>query len=166
MAGVSEYERSLIRALLAPRADRAIERGVGLYLTPVGETATLVTDAAVLPAMRVNRLSVRDFSVAFDDTAVLSDVCRWIQIAEVIIADLSDLNPPLMYVLGLCHGLGRCPILTVRSGTMPLPFNVAALRCEVYATDQRGLVALRENLVRRIRLMLSAPPGPPPSPPA
>lgn len=161
MPGVSEYERSINRAALAPDPARNIERGVGLFVTAMSPAADLLHEAAVLPAMRANRLNLRQVGVAFDDSAALADVCRGVQTAEVVVIDLSDLVAPVMYVLGLCHGVGRCPILIARARTV-LPFNLVALHVEFFdATSTQGIAILRSKLAGRLRVFLRSTTGPP-----
>jgi hypothetical protein len=155
MAGVSEYERSLIEAITRASVAAPIERGVGLFVMPAGESGQLVHDAAVLPAMRKNRLNLRDVGVAFDDTAMLEDVCSCVMTAEVIVVDASGPNATVSYVLGLCHGLWRSPILIARDPQL-LPFNLPALRCVSYDMSKQGLQVLRIELARRIRVFLAS----------
>jgi hypothetical protein len=93
--------------------------------------------------------------VVFSDLSSLAEVCQFVQTAEVIVADVSDLNPSVMYVLGLCHGLGRCPIALTRR-TDQLPFNLRVLRGVEYANTKDGLFELRERLERVLRVFLLA----------
>jgi hypothetical protein len=157
MAGVSDYERSQIDAVTRASKPRPIERGVGLFVMPTGESSRLVHEAAVLPAMRKNRLNLRHVAVAFDDTAALEDACHWLMTAEVNVVDASALNPSVLYVLGLSHGLGRSPILIARVREPPaLPFNLDGLNRILYDTSMRGLLDLRSDLARRIRVFLES----------
>jgi hypothetical protein len=73
----------------------------------------------------------------------------------VIIADTSQLNAAVLYVLGLCHGLRRCPLMIARS-PVELPFDLGALRCLRYHPHRDGLLELRENLSRALRIFLTS----------
>ena len=75
--------------------------------------------------------------------------------AEVIVVDASGLNAIVLYLLGLCHGLGRSPILIARDPQL-LPFNLPALRCVSYDMSKQGLQVLRIELARRIRVFLAS----------
>lgn len=156
MAGVSKYEQSQIDAVTRASVIRPVERGMGLFAAPVGEESARVHEIAVLPAFRKNRLNLRDVAIAFDDLALLEDVCRWVKTAEVIVVDASGLNPGVLYVLGLCHGIGRSPILIAREGTCDLPFNLVATGCSYYETTSEGLLTLRQDLARRVRVFLAS----------
>ncbi|MBC8107850.1 MAG: hypothetical protein H7Z14_14775 [Anaerolineae bacterium] len=72
------------------------------------QSSQRVFDLAVLPAMKKNELNVRDPVVVFNSSSNLAEAVRWIQEAEVIVADLGILSADLLYIVGLAHGLGRC----------------------------------------------------------
>lgn len=59
-----------------------------------------------------------------------------------------------MYVLGLCHASGRCPLLITPLGEPP-PFDLAKLRTVKYAPGDAGLFRLRDDLARAIRVFLA-----------
>ena len=153
----SRYERLQIEPVLGPAPAR-VERGAGLVLLGgVAGTgkAQPVYRLAIEPALDTNGVNVRDVETAFDDAAKLAVVAGWVRRAEVIVADVSELNPVILYVLGLCHGLSRCPLLVGRADT-ELPFDLASLRYLRYVDDRNGLLDLREELTRAVRVFLSA----------
>ena len=161
MPGVSKYERLLMDALLLlPQPPPPIEPGAGLFVGPCDRNSKMIFDVGVLPAMRKNDLNGSELRVVFDDLSSLAEVVRNVQTAEVIVVDVSDLNPSVMYVLGLCHGLGRCPIvLTRRIGE--LPFNLRQLRNVEYELVGEGMYELRERLERVLRVFLLGTRNPP-----
>jgi hypothetical protein len=152
----SQYERLQIESLLRDEP-HGIERGMGLFITPA-KAGMVICDAAVMPAMRSNGLNLRDVKLVFDDESPLSDIYRSVQSAEVIVVDLSDANPQVMYVLGTCHALRRCPLM-IAAKPLDLPFNLHALRCIAYESDTPGLFELRAWLERAIRSFLLAARG-------
>jgi hypothetical protein len=152
--GVSQYERLLIDALLLSQPNRPTESGSGLFVGPLERRHDRrVFEMAVLPAMRKHDLNGSELRVVFDDCSSLAEVCRFVQSAEVIVVDVSELNPSVMYVLGLCHGLGRCPIVLTRK-LDELPFNLGVLRNVAYEVVGEGLYELRGRLERAIRIFL------------
>jgi len=154
MPGFSPYERLLIDSLLmVQHPPRPIEPGAGLFVGPTDPYRKMTFDLAVQPAMRKNGLNGSELRVVFDDYSSLADVCTFVQTAEVIVVDLSDLNPSVLYVLGLCHGLGRCPIVLTRQ-IRQLPFNLHTLRHIEYSPAKDGLFDLRERLERALRVFL------------
>ena len=156
MPSVSPYEREQIESLLRLSAPpTSVTRGVGLHLMPATVEAMLVYDLAVAPALWANGVNVIGTLHAFDSDSDLRDVARWIGTAEVILADVSAGAVDLMYTLGLCHGLGRCPLLLVRSPGR-VPFDLRTLRHVEYEDSPEGLAALREQLTRAVRVFLTA----------
>jgi hypothetical protein len=143
-----------IGSMLAPLGV-AVQPGVAVFLCPDGEMSTDLYECAVGPALRANGLNRVDVVRVFDSDSALVDVSRWLATAELIVAELSIPNTHLMYVLGLSHGLGRCPLLLVDRSNQ-LPFNLAGLRHIEYARTPPGLVTLRSDLTRAIRVFLAA----------
>jgi hypothetical protein len=155
MRSPGEYERLQIESLLQPAAHGGIDAGVGLTLMPKDVEIEIVHDAAVLPAMRKNGVNRVAPVYVFGSDSQLREVVRWLRAAQVIVADLTTINGDLMYVLGLAHGLGRCPILIHRDDT-EVPFNLDALRCIEYRHGHDGMIELRTRLTRAIRVLLTA----------
>ena len=154
MQRVSHYERVQIGSLLHPPG-AAVRDGVAVFLCPAGEGSTDLYERAVGPALRANHLNRVDVVRVFDSDSALVDVSRWLAEAELVVAELSIPNPHLMYVLGLAHGLGRCPLMLVER-TSHLPFNLAGLRHVEYTRTPAGLLMLRSDLSRAVRVFLAA----------
>jgi hypothetical protein len=56
--------------------------------------------------------------------AIVSNVFRSLQSAEVVLADITDSNPNVLYELGIRHTLGRKTILVIEQGQrIPFYFN-------------------------------------------
>ena len=148
------YERLQIESLL--RSD-TIQRvpGVGLCLMTEDKNCQRVFDIAILPAMQKNGLNVIEPVTVFNSSSNLAVATRWLQEAEVIVADLGILSGDLLYILGLAHGLGRCPLLLTQNANA-LPFNLGALRWLEYRPDLSDLKDLRDHLTRAIRVFLLA----------
>ena len=154
MPGNSEYERLQIESLLAVLSI-PIERQLAVHLLPQTDLARFAFQSAVVPAMAQNELNVREIDVVFDSDSNLADVAGWLIRAEVIVADISDWCPDVAYLVGLCHAMGRCPILIGRR-PVKLPFNLHALRWIEYQPTTEGYFALREELARSLRVFLTA----------
>jgi hypothetical protein len=152
----SNYERLEIDALLRggspPLARR---RGGGLVLLPESDFFADLCGAAILPALHDNGLNQRPTVHVFDSDTFLDTVHAELTAADVIVADVTGRNPDLLYVLGLCHGIGRCPLL-IAQRPAELPFGLGALRHVGYAATAEGVRRLREDLSRALRVFLAA----------
>ena len=151
---MSHYERMQIGSMLHPPGGR-VRDGVAVFLCPAGDAALELYEQAVAPALRDNGLNRVGVVRVFDSDSALVDVSRWLREAELVVADLSLPNPHLMYVLGLAHGLGRCPLM-LADRQAELPFNLAGLRHVQYAHGAAGRMRLRSDLTRAVRVFLAA----------
>lgn len=148
------YERLQIESVLRSAGIARVPE-TGLHLMTVHEESRRVFDVAVQPAMLKNGLNVSETVIVFDSSSDLAECARHVLEAEVIVADVGNISADLLYMLGLSHGLGRCPLLLTQDAST-LPFNLAALRWLEYRADLRDLVELREHLTRAIRVFLLA----------
>src|SRR3954447_23335625 len=151
---MSSYERMQIESVLQ-RGPTVPERDVGLYLMPDVPLAWRTFELAVIPSLEKNGIDARGAACVFDSSSNLTQVAAWLRRSEIILADLTFSNPDLLYVLGLAHGLGRCPLLLTQR-PLDLPFNLGALRWLEYAPVREGLMELRVHLIRAIRVFLAA----------
>ena len=65
---------------------------------------------------------------------ILADIIMPIYNADVILADLSGLNPNVMYELGIAHSLNKKTIVITRDDLETLPFDLKQYRAKDYST--------------------------------
>ena len=65
---------------------------------------------------------------------ILQDIVTGIAKADVIIADVTGLNPNVFYELGLCHALDKKVIL-ITQDISELPFDIKSYRVDEYTTE-------------------------------
>jgi tetratricopeptide (TPR) repeat protein len=80
--------------------------------------------------------------------AVTSDIVRRLAEVDLVLADLSDLNPNVFYELGIRHALrGSGTIMMLdQARTHGLPFDVMPYRAILYTSDLPGIAKLRAEL--------------------
>jgi hypothetical protein len=130
-------------------------RGTALVLLPVGEPFERVHDLAITPALMASGLNRSFVRRVFDHASPLASVLEAVMTAEIIVADLTILNPSVLYVVGLAHGQGRCPLI-IAEQRLELPFDLHLPRCLHYERSDPGLIKLREELSRVIRVFIAA----------
>lgn len=65
------------------------------------------------------------------DSAIIKEIVDHIKRARVIVAEVSDNNPNVLYEVGWAHALERPTILIARKGTR-LPFDIAHINTVLY----------------------------------
>lgn len=110
---------------------------------------------AVYSDLIVAPLSAAGFAVKRADDVearqnVLVDVVRGIAEADLIIADLTSLNPNVFYELGLAHAMGVPTVLIAqRDSADDIPFDLRQYRTEFYDTHfqrAKAIVGVLEKL--------------------
>lgn len=76
---------------------------------------------------------------------IVSHVRNYIDESDIIIADISERNPSVMYELGYAHGLGKSVIL-LTSDESSISFDLSNYRVIFYEKSNEGLEFLKEKL--------------------
>jgi len=88
--------------------------------------------------------------------AIIQDVWKSLCEARLVIADLSGLNPNVMYELGIAHTLGKETILIYQRGEeIKFPFDLAHIRRIEYDNNATGGKKLEQDLKATIAHLLN-----------
>ena len=85
---------------------------------------------------------------------ITSDIFSTIVQSKLVISDLSERNPNVLYETGLAHALNRDVIMIVQNED-DIPFNVHHLRYLSYLPNEEGLGNLSKDLSASIKAALS-----------
>jgi hypothetical protein len=118
-------------------------------------------DTVITPALKELGYQV----TRADDVAALgsiaADVVKRLAIADIVIADLSDLNANVFYELGIRHALrGQGTIMIVDTSRTDVPFDLKPYRVIEFTPDLRGIEKLRSLLVTFVRAIQGEVPDP------
>ena len=88
--------------------------------------------------------------------AIIQDIWKAICEAQIIIADLTELNPNVMYELGIAHTVGKETILIYqrRGNDIEFPFDLAHIRRIEYENTAAGGKKLENDLKETIKSIL------------
>lgn len=134
--------------------DKEVELKTCFVITPIGDENSFirrhidgVINAAIRPALEENY----EVKVAHEFTSpgsINKQVIIEIYTADLVIANLTELNPNVMYELAIRHALRKPVIMIMESGTNKLPFDVVSERTIFYKNDFQGVIDLRNALVK------------------
>lgn len=77
---------------------------------------------------------------------ILADVIPPIYNAEIVLADLTGLNPNVMYELGIAHSFNKKTVIITRDDLSTLPFDLKQYRTKEYSTHFKKFFELIEYL--------------------
>lgn len=81
--------------------------------------------------------------------AITNQIVKLVRDADLVIADLSGMNPNVLYELGLRHAF-NLPVIQMAERDERLPFDIAAARTIFYETSFQGVISARETLIQFI----------------
>jgi hypothetical protein len=94
-----------------------------------------------------------EFSHAGDEDNqqnILADIIPPIYSADIVLADLTGLNPNVMYELGIAHSFNKKTIMITRDELSSLPFDLKQYRAKDYSTHFKKfyelIIYLEKNL--------------------
>ena len=120
-------------------------------ITPIGDDTDPIRrhiegiiDAALRPALEDKYDLVVAHRIS-EPGSITKQIITEIYSAKLVVANLTNRNPNVMYELALRHSLGKPVIIIAEKGT-PLPSDIVMERTIFYQNDARGVIELRESI--------------------
>ena len=107
-------------------------------IDPVYQAMVQAVEAAGLQCVRVDEI------VAPGE--ITENIRRLISESKVVIADLSGMNPNVLYEIGFAHGRGKKVVLISSDPLKDLPFDIRSQRVLSYQRSKDGLESLKGKL--------------------
>lgn len=82
---------------------------------------------------------------------ILADIISPIYSADIVLADLTGLNPNVMYELGIAHSFNKKTIMITRDGLGSLPFDLNQYRAKDYSTHFKKFYDLITYLAKNLK---------------
>lgn len=155
---VARVEREMNIVQISPvfgPASFTVDPKLAFVLMPFTDPLTAIYSNLVKPTVEEPAFGLvcRRADDVKSNRAIIQDIWKSICEARLVIADLSGLNPNVMYELGIAHTIGKETILIYqRGGEVKFPFDLAHIRRIEYTNDALG----GKNLVEELRATLTS----------
>ncbi len=130
---------------------------IGSANSPIRREIEGVYDEAIIPTLNELGFSEKEICMAHkidESGSINNQIINKIANSDLVIANLSDLNPNVMYELAIRHAV-RKPVVTIcRNGTT-LPFDLTTERTIFYENDFSGLTELKLELSKKCKSALN-----------
>lgn len=148
------YPKAFIAAARLTR-----ERDRVFVAMPFGARHTEALWRVIRGLCDIHGLNVVRGDSAVRPNPIVADILEELERAEIIVADLTGLNPNVLYEVGIAHA--RCDsVILLSQKEQSLPFDLANIRCISYDLSTReGQIELAERLGRTLEALKTV--GPP-----
>jgi nucleoside 2-deoxyribosyltransferase len=121
-------------------------------ISPIGDDASStrraidgLVDAVIGPTLRELGFRVEVAHRMAKAGSITNQVIELLLSADLVVANLTDLNPNVMYELAVRHAV-RKPVVTLADRSTRLPFDLAEERTVFYTDDMAGVPELASKL--------------------
>ncbi len=108
-----------------------------------------VFDHVIRPRLE-NEYDVRRADTNVHQRNVVNDIVEGIQDAYLIVADLTNLNPNVMWELGVAHAMGKRTLLLTQDDPEDVPFDLSSYRVRQYSTQIGRLAKEDAEYIERV----------------
>ncbi len=129
-------------------------------IAPIGESnsdirrdLTGLLDTVIRPSIKEFSLDVIAPHEIPNPGSITKQVIEHIISVDLVIADLTNLNPNVMYELAVRHAAALPVISLAEVGTKP-PFDISDERIIFFVRDMAGIIELKTKLVEAVKVAL------------
>lgn len=115
-------------------------------IMPFDPEFTSIYSQLIKPALEEAGYSVFRADSFVDQQNIFRDIVRGISEASLVVAEITTLNPNVLYELGICHGLG-IPTIQIAQSLDEVPFDLRPYRMILYSTRFDKVEELKSALM-------------------
>lgn len=119
------------------------EKPVVFVITPFGEDFLSLYDE--LSKRFESKYKFTNAGDLDNQQNIMEDIVKGINIADIVIADLTGLNPNVFYELGLAHAMNK-KVIIITQELSELPFDIKSYRANEYSLQFNKIPLLFEKL--------------------
>ncbi|MFY9607709.1 MAG: hypothetical protein WAU45_03735 [Blastocatellia bacterium] len=121
------------------------ERPRAFVIMPFAPEFTTIYTDVIKPALDEAGYEVSRADTDLNQERILRKIIKGIAGAKLVIAELTSLNPNVLYELGLSHGL-RVPTVLLAQSIDEVPFDLRSHNIQLYSTHFNEVTKLRVGL--------------------
>jgi len=140
---------------LAPRFNRLRFRQKQkhcFYLCPFTEPFNTIYSDHAKPAIERSGFAVERADEIFGTQPIIEDIWEGINSSQIVIADVTNRNPNVMYEIGMAHTVGK-PVVIMTQNIEDVPFDLKHHRCIIYSYTPKGCASLEEKISGTLRFV-------------
>ncbi|MEJ2885217.1 nucleoside 2-deoxyribosyltransferase [Actinomycetospora aeridis] len=118
---------------------------VAFVIMPFAEEFLSIYEQLIRPGIEAAGFQVRRGDDLEQMRNILRDVIEGIAYSDIVVADLTGLNPNVLYEVGIAHGL-RKPVIMITQDIDKLPFDLRSYRVISYSAHFSAAADLLANL--------------------
>lgn len=130
------------------------EDNLCFVLMPFEAPYTEIYEKLIKPTVEKEGFECKKSDDIFSTQSVIEDIWEKINKASLIIAEISDNNPNVMYELGICHTIGK-DVMMITQHPENIPFNFRHLRTYPYQNDISKADEMKANISSMIQYIKS-----------
>jgi hypothetical protein len=133
-----------------------VDEHLVFILMPFKDELNAVYNTIIKPTVELMGLVCHRADEYKTNKAIMQDIWKAICEAKIVIADLTNLNPNVMYELGIAHTVGKETIMITQNGDkeFKFPFDILHIRRIKYENTASGGKKLERDLKDTIKSIL------------
>lgn len=167
----SEFVKNLVRELhimqmnpIFKARNLVIDENLIFGVLPFTDDRLEIFDKVLKPALQ-NSFPNMNIIKSGDTISIEQNIMEkiWIHInmASIVLVDISDKNPNVFYELGICHTLGKPTIIICdeesynKDYNYKLPFDTSGLNTIIYKNKGNGIDELKKKVINSVKAFKS-----------